>query len=115
MQREKGNEALKKALLGPLNIKNNLIPYFTKLVEPEEKDLIILTGIGSVYPMLRTSSLLWNLQPVIHRIPLVVFYPGKYDQVSLRLFGKLRLSAFFEGEVTSRKSENYYKAFKLVP
>ena len=50
------------------------------------------------------------------RTPLVVFYPGKYDQVTLRLFGKLRLSAFFEDEgVTGKKSENYYRAFKLVP
>ena len=37
------------------------------------------------------------------------------DQVTLRLFGKLRLSAFFEGEGMAKKSENYYRAFRLVP
>ena len=49
------------------------------------------------------------------RTPLVVFYPGKYDQVTLRLFGKLRLSAVFEDEGMGKKSENYCRAFRLVP
>jgi hypothetical protein len=34
--------------------------------------------------------------------PLVMFYPGRYDGQSLRLFGKL-------------KNNHYYRAFKLVP
>jgi Domain of unknown function (DUF1788) len=115
MQREKGNEALKKALLGPLNVKDKLIPYLCQVVQPNQQDLVILSGVGSVYPLLRTSSLLTNLQSVMGRTPLVVFYPGKYDQVTLRLFGKLRLSAFFESEGMGKKSENYYRAFRLVP
>ena len=40
--------------------------------------------------------------PVMGQTPLVMFYPGKYDGQSLRLFGKL-------------KNNNYYRAFKLVP
>ncbi|MCY2967014.1 MAG: DUF1788 domain-containing protein [Planctomycetota bacterium] len=115
MQRDKGDQEVKKALTGPLNVKDKLIPYFSQVVEPHQQDLVILSGVGSVYPLLRTSSLLSNLQSVMGRTPLVVFYPGKYDQVTLRLFGKLRLSAFFEGEGTGKKSENYYRAFKLVP
>ena len=115
MQREKGDQAMKKALEGPLNVKEKLTPYFVQVVEPNHQDLVILSGVGSVYPMLRTSGLLSNLQSVMGRTPLVVFYPGKYDQVTLRLFGKLRLSAFFESEGTGKKSENYYRAFKLVP
>ena len=51
------------------------------------------------------------------RIPLVMFYPGKFDQITLQLFGKLSLSANFEGggKSKSKQTENYYKAFKLVP
>jgi len=115
MQREKGDEDLMKALGGPLNVKDNLTPLFSQVAQPHQQDLVILSGVGSVYPLLRTSTLLSNLQNVMGRTPLVVFYPGKYDQVTLRLFGKLRLSASFEGEGTGKKSENYYRAFKLVP
>ena len=115
MQREKGDEALKRALNGPLNMKDKLIPHLCTVTQPEQQDLILLSGIGSSYPLLRTSSLLTNLQSIMGRTPLVVFYPGKYDQMTLRLFGKLRLSASFENEGTTKKSENYYRAFKLVP
>ena len=52
---------------------------------------MIVSGVGSVYPLLRTSSLLNNLQRVMGNTPLVMFYPGKYDQLTLRLFGKLTL------------------------
>jgi hypothetical protein len=34
--------------------------------------------------------------------PLVLFYPGKYDQLTLQLFGII-------------PGTNYYRAFKLVP
>ena len=115
MQRDKGDEALKRALKGPLNMKDKLIPHLCTVIQPEQQELILLSGIGSSYPLLRTSSLLTNLQSIMGRTPLVVFYPGKYDQMTLRLFGKLRLSASFENEGTTKKSENYYRAFKLVP
>ena len=115
MQRDKGDEALKRALKGPLNMKDKLIPHLCSVIQPEQQELILLSGIGSSYPLLRTSSLLTNLQSIMGRTPLVVFYPGKYDQMTLRLFGKLRLSASFENEGTTKKSENYYRAFKLVP
>jgi hypothetical protein len=115
MQRDKGDDALKRALKGPLNMKDKLIPHLCTVIQPDQQDLILLSGIGSSYPLLRTSSLLTNLQSIMGRTPLVVFYPGKYDQMTLRLFGKLRLSASFENEGTTKKSENYYRAFKLVP
>ena len=58
------------------------------------------------------SSLLSNLQPIMGSTPLVMFYPGKYDQMTLKLFGKLSLSATFEGAGKTRKSEHYYRAFR---
>jgi hypothetical protein len=100
MQKTKGDEALKKALAGPLH-ESKLSPIFADIAKPEEHDLILLSGIGSAFPLLRSHTLLNNLQPVIGKKPLVIFYPGKYDQQSLRLFGKV-------------KSANYYRAFKLI-
>jgi hypothetical protein len=101
MQREKGDDALKKALAGPLH-ESKLNVAFEAAAKPNEHDLIILSGAGTVWPLLRAHSLLNNLQSVMGHTPLLLFYPGRYDGQSLRLFGKL-------------KNNNYYRAFKLVP
>jgi hypothetical protein len=101
MQREKGDEALKKALAGPLH-EAKMSSIFAEATQPEQHDLVIVSGVGSVWPLLRLHTLLNNLQPVMGKTPLVIFYPGRYDGQSLRLFGKL-------------KNNNYYRAFRLVP
>ena len=101
MQREKGDEALKEALKGPLH-ENKLATIFVEVAQPQQNDLVLLSGIGSVFPLLRSHTLLNNLHPIMGNTPLVMFYPGRYDGQSLRLFGKL-------------KSNNYYRAFKLIP
>lgn len=101
MQREKGDAALLKALAGPLH-ESKVAAYFAEVAQPQAHDLILVSGAGSVWPLLRSHTLLNNLHPVMGQTPLVLFYPGRYDGQSLRLFGKL-------------KSNNYYRAFKLVP
>jgi BREX protein BrxB len=101
MQRETGDEALKKALAGPLH-ENKLASVFAEVAQPQNHGLILVSGAGSVWPMLRSHTLLNNLHPIMGNTPLVMFYPGRYDGQSLRLFSKL-------------KNDNYYRAFKLVP
>jgi len=101
MQRDKGNEALKKALAGPLH-ENKVAEVFAKAAQPAEHELILVSGVGSVWPLLRSHTLLNNLHRIMGQTPLVMFYPGKYDGQTLRLFGKLR-------------NNNYYRAFKLIP
>jgi Domain of unknown function (DUF1788) len=66
MQRDKGDESLKKALAGPLH-PEKLAPVFVEVARPSEHDLVLVSGVGSVYPLLRTSGLLNNLQPVMGR------------------------------------------------
>ena len=99
MQREKGDEAAKKALAGPLH-ESKLSSLFAEVAQPEQHDLVIVSGVGSIWPLLRSHTLLNNLHPVMGKTPLLMFYPGRYDGHSLRLFGKL-------------KNNNYYRAFKL--
>ncbi len=101
IQREKGDEALQRALRAPLH-ETKLAQHFARVVQPDQHDLVIVSGVGSVWPLLRSHTLLNNLHPVMGQTPLVMFYPGRYDGQSLRLFGKL-------------KGSNYYRAFKLVP
>jgi hypothetical protein len=101
LQREKGDQALKKALAGPLH-ETKLAARFADVVRPHENNLVIVSGTGSVWPLLRAHSLLNNLHAVMGKTPLVLFYPGRYDGHSLRLFNKI-------------KGANYYRAFRLVP
>lgn len=113
MQREKGDKALGKALSGPLH-EEKLSKVFAEVARPDEHDLVLVSGVGSVYPLIRTHTLLNNLQPFIGMTPLIMFYPGRYDGVSLRLFGKTSLSAGASSG-TGKRPDPYYRAFRLIP
>ena len=77
-QRKKGNEALLEALKGLLEEKT-IAQRFGDIVHPNAQDLILVSGIGSVYPMVRSHTLLNNLHPIVEKTPLVMLYPGCYD------------------------------------
>lgn len=114
LQREKGDEALAKALGGVLQ-EDKLARRFGEAARPEEHDLVLISGVGSVFPMLRSHTLLNNLHSVMGQTPLVLFYPGNYDGMSLRLFGKTGLIGGPGGPGESRrKPANYYRAFRLI-
>lgn len=101
MQRSKGDEAV-MAALRPVLKEDKLAQKVVSMVDLESIDLLILCGVGSAYPMLRTHTLLSALHPLMGRTPLLMFYPGQYDGYSLRLFNKLT-------------EDHYYRAFRLVP
>lgn len=100
LERNSGGPALLEALKGILE-ENAVAKRFADVVKPNEQDLILISGVGSVFPMIRSHTLLNNLHSVVTKPPLVMFYPGKYDETTLRLFGKI-------------KSDNYYRAFRLI-
>ncbi|OON94627.1 MAG: cytoplasmic protein [Candidatus Epulonipiscioides saccharophilum] len=64
-------------------------------------DVVILSGVGKVFPYMRSHNLLENMQLHFFDVPVVVFYPGEYDGISPKLFGK-----FIDG--------HYYRAFNLL-
>lgn len=101
IQKTKGDDFVLRQLEKILH-PQKLTPLFVEKVRPEDQDLVLLSGVGSAWPMLRSHTLLNNLHPVMGSTPLVMFYPGKYDGQALRLFGKI-------------KSDNYYRAFRLIP
>ena len=101
MQRDKGDGPLLRELEKVLHAEK-LAPVFAEAAQPAKHDLVLVSGVGSAWPLLRAHTLLNNLHTVMGQTPLVLFYPGRYDGQSLRLFGKMR-------------NNNYYRAFKLVP
>lgn len=73
------------------HIKNNI----------PKNSIVFLTGIGKCFPILRSHKILNNLHQFVDDVPVVMFFPGKYDGQSLMLFSEI-------------KDDNYYRAFKLV-
>lgn len=69
--------------------------------ESKEYNLIFIKGIGKAFPFVRSHTILNNLLVRLDRKPLIMFYPGVYDELSLQLFGRL-------------KDDNYYRAFRLI-
>jgi hypothetical protein len=100
MQLKKGDEALLASLRSILK-EDRIAARIVDLVGVQHLDLLIVRGVGAVYPMLRTHTLLSALHPHMRETPLLMLYPGRYDGQSLRLFNKLG-------------DDNYYRAFRLV-
>lgn len=101
MQASKGNDSTLAALRSVLK-EDKLAQKIASQFDIASLDLMILTGVGSVYPMLRTHTLLSALHPIMGNTPLLMFFPGRYDGHSLRLFNTLA-------------EDHYYRAFRLVP
>ncbi len=100
LQKKKGDAAALKALKAPLDAEK-IAHVFAEVAQLDQQDLVLVSGVGSTFPLLRTHNLLNNLQSLMHQTPLILFYPGMYDGQSLRLFGVL-------------KDKPYYRAFRLV-
>lgn len=101
MQKAKGDDAIQKALSGPLHM-DKFAPFLMEEYAATERDIILISGVGSVWPLLRTNHLLNSLHSLLGHKPVVLFYPGEYTGQSMSLFGEI-------------PSSNYYRAFKLVP
>ena len=67
----------------------------------ETGDVILLSGVGKVFPFMRVHALLEAMQPLFNDVPILVFYPGEFDGHYVKLFNKLR-------------ANEYYRAFKVV-
>jgi len=100
LQKNKGDAALIKALAGPLHM-DKVSQFIVEAYPIAGQDMVLISGVGSVWPLLRTHSLLNSLHAKLGHKPLVLFYPGEYSGQDMSLFGKI-------------KSDNYYRAFKLV-
>lgn len=101
-EKKKGMDRIVKAVGNLLQINDDasLIVQYIQERTPSEA-VVILTGIGKCYPLLRSHKVLNNLHQAIDHVPVVLFYPGRYDGQELILFSEI-------------KDDNYYRAFKLV-
>ena len=96
-----------ESLQSILDIESILIPEIEQIIAVSNKiDVLFLTGVGEVFPYIRTHNILNNLQRVAKDFPTLLFFPGEYEQslekgASLRLFGKL-------------PDDKYYRAYDIT-
>lgn len=100
MEKSKGVAALLGALKGPLEPGKMAVALLDQFAE-KPLDMLFVLGVGPAYPLIRTHSLLNNLQPLLGSVPLVLFFPGRFSGQSLQLFGDMQETP-------------YYRAFRLV-
>ena len=101
-EKKKGMERIIKAVGNLLQLNDDGSLIVKHIQENTPKDAVVfLIGIGKCYPILRSHKVLNNLHQTMDRVPVVLFYPGKYDGQELILFAEI-------------KDANYYRAFKLV-
>lgn len=83
-----------KTLQNVTDPKESLVPKIADELENHRPQILVITGVGLVFPYLRSHRVLENLQSVTKHTPTVMFFPGDYAWVEgkgsyLKLFGNL--------------------------
>ena len=98
---------LKDLLRNVLDPEAHLVPQIASLIEQNKNyHVMFLSGVGEIYPYIRSHTILNNLQSTAKQQPTVMFFPGTYTHsletgASLDLFGRLR-------------DDKYYRAFNIL-
>jgi hypothetical protein len=100
VEKAKSKDRFLSALQSSLNMHEVLMPLIRQKIESNNAKVYFLTGIGLVFPFIRSHNVLNNLQNIAKEAPTVAFFPGDYNGHTLNLFGLL-------------KDDNYYRAFNM--
>lgn len=98
-------DQLMELLQGVLDSAAHLIPAITKEMQVADFHVLFISGVGEVFPYIRSHNVLNNLQAAAKERPTVMFFPGAYTHsletgASLDLFGRLQ-------------DDKYYRAFNI--
>jgi hypothetical protein len=96
---------LLELLQGVLDPETHLVPAIAERLLAATYDVLFLSGVGEVFPYIRSHNVLNNLQSTAKDRPTVMFFPGSYTHelatgASLDLFGRLH-------------DDKYYRAFNI--
>ena len=64
-------------------------------------NVLLITGVGEVFPFLRIHTFLETLQPEFPATPVLVLFPGQFENYHVRLFNRL-------------EPHDYYRAFRVL-
>lgn len=100
LEKQMDKAELKEAIQSTLDINEVLMPKIKQKIDAENARVYFLSGIGLVYPYIRSHNVLNNLQNIAKKAPTILFFAGDYNGFTLELFGLL-------------KDDNYYRAFNI--
>jgi BREX protein BrxB len=103
-EQDKGD--FRELLQGMLDPELHIAPAIHARLADRDFDIFFLTGIGEVFPYIRSHNVLNNLHSVVTGRPMLMFFPGRYEQSdtmgsSLVLFGRF-------------KDDKYYRAKNIL-
>lgn len=102
MEEKKGSDDLFDKMRKALKVATNndwIVRYIEEHLE--NNAVVFITGVGKAYPIIRSHVILNNLQTIVEDKPLILFYPGSYENGKLQLFDKFT-------------DDHYYRAFKIT-
>lgn len=99
-------DELREELQGVLDIETVITPAISAKMQAADFKVLFITGVGEVFPYIRSHNILNNLQKCAKEKPTLMFFPGLYQHslesgASLVLFGKLQ-------------DDKYYRAFNIL-
>lgn len=98
-------DLFKELLQGILDTESHLVPAIVNKMQESTFDVMFISGVGEVFPYIRSHNILNNLQSKAKDKPTLMFFPGEYTHsieggASLDLFGRLH-------------DDKYYRAFDI--
>ncbi|WP_347124438.1 DUF1788 domain-containing protein [Microbacterium sp. SY138] len=96
----------REVLQGMLDPHDHIAPAIRARLQDQSSDILFLTGLGEVFPFIRTHTVLENLQSVVVGEPMLAWFPGTYEftQTAGHQLRALNLSA----------SDSYYRAKDIL-
>ena len=108
MEKDYDKDLLLREIFQPLlsveEEENAFLDKFKYGIPDDVRHIVLITGVGKAFPIIRSHTILNNLHSIFRRNPVVMMYPGRYElknAQTLRLFERL-------------DDDNYYRAFPLV-
>jgi hypothetical protein len=78
MEDSVSKEQLKELLQGVLDPEAHLVPAIAAKLASTDFEVLFLSGVGEVFPYIRSHNFLNNLQSTAKEKPTVMFFPGAY-------------------------------------
>ena len=60
-----------------LDVEGVLVPAMANRMDQDSFDVLFISGVGEVFPFIRSHNVLNNLQKAAKRQPTVMFFPGR--------------------------------------
>ena len=94
----------RELLQGMLDPEQHIAPAIKqRITDHGDYDILILTGIGKVFPFIRSHNILNNIQTIAGNKPMLLLFPGEYRQSAtlgsaLVLFGQLTDDQYYRAK-----------------